>query len=257
MYAVRIIYKIITVFIGIQILYAVDLGESCPPCTGENTALKEEYEKLQSVMGQKKQSSEEVQQTQKRLKQMYLELRNAQRAKEQNASLASQILYNNAVQKYEQVQNEFKIKLAALASIMVDINSSRSRFVEVRKQLNECESRINPGLCKKCENGTIQADNSQNTGNPCTQCRNGEVLIADKALSYQECVECMGGKMVAKPDGAPVRNDPCQECRQGTVASRPDGVPCDDGDPCTVNDRCVNGACVGDVVTSNENPDCP
>jgi len=257
MHVVRIIYHIVIILIVIQILYAVDLGESCPPCTGANTALKQEYEKLQSIMDQKKQSSEEVQQTQKLLKQMYLELKNAQRIKEESVSLASQILYNNAVQKYEQVQNEFKIKLAALASIMVDVNSVRSQFVEVRQQLNECESRINPDLCKKCENGTIQADNLQDTGNPCTQCRNGAVLIADKALSYQECVECMGGKMVPKPDGAPVRGDPCQECRQGNIASRADGVPCDDGDPCTVNDRCVNGVCVGDVVTSNENPDCP
>jgi hypothetical protein len=47
----------------------------------------------------------------------------------------------------------------------------------------------------------------------------------------------------------------CVECKDGKLAFK-NGAPCDDGDPCTKNDRCVNGVCIGDPVTSNENPEC-
>ena len=238
-------------------LWAVDLGESCPPCTKENSVLQEEYNRLQTVIEQKNQHACDAQKLQSELKESFRDLLNTKRAKEENPSSASLLLYQNAVQNYDRVQREFKTKLAALASIMVDVNGIRKKFVSARQQLNECEARVNPGLCKKCENGIIQTDDTQNTGNPCTRCSEGEVLVSDKAISFNECAECMGGDIVPKPDGAPVMGDPCMECQKGSVASKADGIPCDDGDPCTINDRCVNGVCIGDVVTSNENPDCP
>ena len=45
-------------------------------------------------------------------------------------------------------------------------------------------------------------------------------------------------------DGNPCTKDTCDPT-VGCVFDPQDGVPCDDGDPNTVNDRCLNGVCVG------------
>ena len=47
----------------------------------------------------------------------------------------------------------------------------------------------------------------------------------------------------------------CMKCQDGKEVIDNNAF-CDDGDPCTINDRCVNGICIGDPVTSSENPNC-
>jgi len=47
----------------------------------------------------------------------------------------------------------------------------------------------------------------------------------------------------------------CKKCQDGKEINDNNAF-CDDGDPCTKNDRCVNGVCIGDPVTSSENPNC-
>ena len=47
----------------------------------------------------------------------------------------------------------------------------------------------------------------------------------------------------------------CMKCQNGKEVNDNNAI-CDDGDPCTINDRCVNGFCIGDPVTSSENPNC-
>ena len=49
-----------------------------------------------------------------------------------------------------------------------------------------------------------------------------------------------GVEFVNDPDGPPVSFAPGDAC-----ATAPDGTLCDDGNACTTNDACVNGACVG------------
>jgi hypothetical protein len=107
-----------------------------------------------------------------------------------------------------------------------------------------------PGECKKCQNGDVVNDDFYDPGE-CLKCRNGEV-VPDDMEDPGECMKCENGKAV--PDNNEFVQE-CWKCSDGRLV--PDNTQtCDDGDPCTKNDRCVNGECIGDPVTSDENPDC-
>ena len=43
----------------------------------------------------------------------------------------------------------------------------------------------------------------------------------------------------------------CEGC-----TGNPDGTPCDDGNPCTTDDKCINGSCVGTPILSGAAPAC-
>ena len=107
-----------------------------------------------------------------------------------------------------------------------------------------------PGACQKCENGNVVNDDFYDPGE-CLKCRNGEV-VPDDMDDPGECMKCKNGEAV--PDNQEFVRE-CWKCADGKLV--PDNTQtCDDGDPCTRNDRCVNGECIGDPVTSDENPDC-
>lgn len=76
--------------------------------------------------------------------------------------------------------------------------------------------------------------------------KSSHTLIKEK---YQQIVSALDACLAADRSGE------CAECKNGKLEFK-EGAPCDDGDPCTKNDRCVNGVCIGDPVTSNENPEC-
>ncbi len=61
------------------------------------------------------------------------------------------------------------------------------------------------------------------------------------------------GEIKKKGEWIPIQE--CMKCAERKVIPNDDAL-CDDGDPCTKNDRCINGICVGDPVTSSENPNC-
>jgi hypothetical protein len=108
-----------------------------------------------------------------------------------------------------------------------------------------------PGLCQKCQDGQIIADDLEDPGE-CLKCQNGE-SVPDDMEDPGECMKCKNGEAV--PDDLEFVEE-CWKCENGRLV--PDNTQtCDDGDPCTKNDRCVNGECIGDPVTSSENPDCP
>lgn len=51
--------------------------------------------------------------------------------------------------------------------------------------------------------------------------------------------------------GCPTTSSNCQGAGCG-----PNGTPCDDGDPCTVNDMCQNGICAGLPIVCDDNDPC-
>jgi len=133
-----------------------------------------------------------------------------------------------------------------------------------------CASELH--LCVEClededcgEGG--QCDEEKNV---CIEC----VDDADCAYPEAPCAfaTCMDGECVtgSVPDGMPCNDgDPCSmddQCDDGECVGgetdpacvptgcedAPDGEPCNDGDPCTLDDLCIGGECVGGAIT----PEC-
>jgi len=236
------------------------IGKSCPPCTEEKTLIQNEYQLLQVAFEAKTIAEDNAKKTQIALQLARRIVLSAQEASAYarigNRKLSAAIAgLNAALINLDTAQKEHKKVLANLYIAQKEVNSSRTNFQEARQRLVECKARAYPGSCKKCEDGIVKADDTQRTGSPCTECKDGEIVDVTTLVQIDECRKCLGGKVINKPDGAPVINEPCKECREGTIAKKANGFPCDDGDPTTKNDRCINGKCVGDPVTSNENPE--
>ena len=116
-------------------------------------------------------------------------------------------------------------------------------------------------------------------GNKCTieenrsgKCVSTSKVCADKDLCTTDTCDAAKGCVfspVAIDDGDPCTTDSCQPtgqvihsppdcndgnlctddaCDAGTCVFTPNTATCDDSDPCTVNDTCLNKACVGEVV---------
>ncbi|HRE90868.1 MAG TPA: hypothetical protein PK095_17220, partial [Myxococcota bacterium] len=69
----------------------------------------------------------------------------------------------------------------------------------------------------------------------------------DNALAPGQCV--IGG--VCYPQGATQANNVCYACNPASSTSGwslNNNAPCNDGDSCTVNDRCSGGVCVGGIL---------
>ena len=78
-------------------------------------------------------------------------------------------------------------------------------------------------------------------GGSCGQCAPGE------ACEDGDCVEdrCAG-----------VECEACSACVDGRCAPLPDGAACEDGDPCTVLDRCSDGRCGGEERACDDGFEC-
>jgi hypothetical protein len=97
------------------------------------------------------------------------------------------------------------------------------------------------GQCR-CQPGCAGVDcGDDGCGGSCGQC------AAGAACEDGECVEdrCAG-----------VECDACSACVDGRCAPLPDGAACEDGDPCTVLDRCSEGGCGGEERVCDDGFEC-
>ena len=111
-----------------------------------------------------------------------------------------------------------------------DRNAAQNAFNAAKNAYLACMARV-AGQCKKCENGNIVPDNSQDPG-MCKKCENGAVVNDDSKIPP----------------------DPCKKCENGAVV-----------DKCSANQNCCNGTCVDKqyewtvttVVTTCDGPSSP
>ncbi len=85
------------------------------------------------------------------------------------------------------------------------------------------------------------------------QCSNGK-LSASKCTGGKVCVKLAAGKAACKPpcpascdDNNACTQDGCK-ASQGVCFHNAAAGPCEDGDPCTLDDTCNNGTCASGVV---------
>jgi hypothetical protein len=169
-------------------------GQSCPPCTAEITARDQAQGAVNSA-----------QDTVNYLQQQF------------NACMAFPGSDCNMI--------------AAQLLVAEQLLASKQAALDTAQQvLDSCLARSAP-VCKKCQDGQIVNDDSQDPGT-CQKCENGAVANDDS-------------------------EDPgmCQKCQNGSVAND-DSESCDDFDPCTAGDHCSGGACVGTPI-ENPSPDSP
>ena len=102
-----------------------------------------------------------------------------------------------------------------------------------------------PGEMLDCNDGNVCTDDSCNSQLGCQHTPNNEICDDQNTCTTDDlCVDgtCVGSGTLECDDGNVCTKDVCL----------PDGgcehvatlVPCSDGDPCTVNDQCEQGACV-------------
>jgi len=111
---------------------------------------------------------------------------------------------------------------------------------------------------KNCEDQCLQTRNVA-----IAKCNNDYRLCVNKnrLVKLGPCQNCQSDGSIEQISGSPCDdNNPCTTndvCINGVCTGTPlNGTPCDDGDPCTENDRCIQGNCGGDPVTSQEDPNC-
>jgi hypothetical protein len=98
-----------------------------------------------------------------------------------------------------------------------------------------------PVLCAQQPAGSPCDD-----GDPCT----------DNDTCASSCGRCAGGVVV--PDSTnPCVFAACDRLTGTTVQwPMPDGTPCDDGNPCSDPDRCLEGVCVGTILSGDDGNSC-
>jgi hypothetical protein len=137
----------------------------------------------------------------------------------------------------------------------------------------ECSTGVCDGVgsCKSMPDSDGTPCNTKNP-NPCvpSACKAG-VCTPDPLPDGTACNDklpcatgvCMAGLCKAQklPDGSPCTllfMAPCTagQCMNGSCQSVPadEGGPCDDGNPCTSNDACQAGICVGGQTLPNKSP---
>ena len=84
--------------------------------------------------------------------------------------------------------------LDGLATAETNVTNAQLQVNQSQNQFDECMARGNPGICKKCSNGTIVADDSHNPG-ICKKCENGSV-VNDDTEDPGSCKKCENGEVV-------------------------------------------------------------
>src|SRR6185369_12897371 len=116
-----------------------------------------------------------------------------------------------------------------------------------------CDAACNGGACDACSvaagapaDGVCSplSGNPCDDGNPCTQ---NDACAAGV---------CGGAAVTCSPADACHVAGACDPLTGAcSTPTQPDGAPCDDGDPCTLSDTCVDGACTGGPpMTCNAGP---
>jgi hypothetical protein len=141
--------------------------------------------------------------------------------------------------KYEQAQydsinivfNKAKDKL----SVALKNVTKTKQLLEDAQQTSEANDLIATRE-KELEEANTQVEKARTKFNPI------EKELADAQQHLESCFDNTNPSI-------------CMKCQDGKEVIDNNAF-CDDGDPCTINDRCVNGICIGDPVTSSENPNC-
>ena len=112
---------------------------------------------------------------------------------------------------------------------------------------NDCDDG-NPCTTDYCDPqiGCVNTPNSNacSDGNACTT---GDVC--NQGI-------CVGGNVINCDDGNACTSDSCDPVYGCVNTNTQSGTACDDGDPCTVNDMCINGVCSGAAYTCNDGDPC-
>jgi len=147
-----------------------------------------------------------------------------------------------------------------------------------------------PCLANRCDPATgtcamtpVDEEGTCDDGDPCTRddrcrqgscqgtayaCDDGLACTADacdgtggcthELLPYFCRITNAPGSVVCVAQGENPEGDPCRSCdpRQDPEAWTFTNAPCDDGDPCTAGDVCVDGACLGNPYLCDDGLDC-
>lgn len=94
---------------------------------------------------------------------------------------------------------------------------------------------------------------------PEAQCRQGGPCGEGQVCrdNPSECCQtvCSDGRC-SKNIPVPILPE-CKRCSPDGQCIPDNNLPCSDGDPCTINDRCVGGKCIGVRIPSKTDPNCP
>lgn len=85
-------------------------------------------------------------------------------------------------------------------------------------------------------------------------CDDGNACTTDTCLPASGCMHTPVAAGTACPGGQCNGTGTCVPA--GFCSGRPNGTPCDDGNACTQNDTCQNGACVGTPVNCDDGNPC-
>lgn len=131
---------------------------------------------------------------------------------------------------------------------------------------DDCTHELAPGWC--LIEGECFQDGDLDPENPCKICITAiatDQFLVDDTLTCDDgnaCTlndKCMDGICVGQPmdcdDGDECSVDSCEDgvCKHVPVD---DGLACNDNSFCTINDKCVAGKCVGEVVECDDNNIC-
>ena len=112
---------------------------------------------------------------------------------------------------------------------------------------NTCSDN-NPCTDDSCNKFTGLCENVNNNNNPC---KHPDLCIVDDMCFNGTCV----GIQKDCTDNNPCTGSVCNS-QTGNCESINQNVTCDDNDPCTLNDVCVNGTCSGTQMDCDDSNDC-
>jgi hypothetical protein len=158
-----------------QEVYA--LGESCPPCTAEKNALQQAEKRLQDAKDAIPAAEEKVSDAEDIVRFAFAALVVAEGFCFANpiACLPGVAL---AAAALDYANSKYQTAVSELYIARTEVEISELIVQRAQKKLAECQARANPGTCKKCEGGTVKADNDQDPG-MCKKCQNGLEGIED------------------------------------------------------------------------------
>ncbi len=107
-----------------------------------------------------------------------------------------------------------------------------------------------PGTPLFCDDGLICTDDYCDSEMGCIFVPNS--IACDDGLPCTVNDQCIGGACIGQPIDCSAFGDQCNDgiCDEATgtcvAQPKPNGIACDDGNPSTVNDMCINGVCAGE-----------
>lgn len=114
-----------------------------------------------------------------------------------------------------------------------------------------------PPIIVPCDDGNACTADSCNLLQGCLHtaksgiCDDGNACTINDGCSGSKCL----GVVVLCSDGNPCTTDSCSAA-SGACVYVPNSFVCDDGNACTINDKCVTGQCTGGILSCNDGVAC-